>query len=385
MEFIYKTDKLSYQKIIKKYKKIKIEYKKEKAKLQIKYNYALIDYNYINYEKILYQKNKLDLKYIKKVIKIFKPILKNKVTIFLHGSYARNLNRWNSDIDLNILYKNELKDKFLVVEELIQVLLYKLFDFSGRDKIHNVMIYYPLYNNKKYKIKEDNHNIIWNNNEFKFKCRKNYEKIYPLILNSRRDCKDLYKWILEDETYNEYLYSFLGINKKGKKFTKDMLLDKDKLLLNSKKLKYIEISKLKNINDLKGNIEISEINKILKIHNSKSVNNFLLNLKTLILLNKGKCPYLNIKKILNNKNLKSILSKKEIKEIETNIIKFRLVLDKIENLFLTLNLNFSSRENDKINIEKLNQEYYNLYKTDLYEDLKIIDIINEMISIIKLN
>ena len=115
------------------------------------------------------------------------------------------------------------------------------------------------------------------------------------------------------------------------------------------------------------------------------MNNFLLNLKTLILLNKGKCPYLNIKKILNNKNLKSILSKKEIKEIETNIIKFRLVLDKIENLFLTLNLNFSSRENDKINIEKLNQEYYNLYKTDLYEDLKIIDIINEMISIIKLN
>lgn len=51
-------------------------------------------------------KKKIDIKYILKIIGIFKPILKNNVFIFLHGSYSRNLNRWYSDIDLNILYKS---------------------------------------------------------------------------------------------------------------------------------------------------------------------------------------------------------------------------------------------------------------------------------------
>ena len=152
MEFIYNIEKPSYNHIITKNEKIYKKYNDKKTILKNKYSTLLLNYNYKDYNKLMKKKRKLDIKYINKIINIFKYNLKNKIICFLHGSYARNLNRWNSDIDLNILYSNLYRKEFLVIEEFIAALIYKLFNYTGRDKVHNVMVYLPMYENNKYKI-----------------------------------------------------------------------------------------------------------------------------------------------------------------------------------------------------------------------------------------
>ena len=374
MNFIYNYNNPNYKTIIKMSRKIKKLYLKEKEVLNNKYKKILLNFDCQKYQNLLLCKKKMDIKYILKIITIFKPILKNNVLIFLHGSYSRNLNRWNSDIDLNILYRNDLKSQYLVVEEFINVLIYQMLGFRGRDRIHNIMLYYPLCENTKYLISCKNHKIICLNGTYNFNCRDNYNHIYPLILNSSRNPIDLYNWILEEKDNDENQYSFQGLNYKGKAFVYKLTSDKSaqqtkdslKKLIN-KTADDIQIS-----SKLERYILISELNKIIKIKNFHIINNFLLCLKEYIFLKKGECIDLDFYKIIHNRLIRENFTLKKIYKLEYLITKYRFIIDRIENLFIELDLNFSSRESKKIDIKTINKYYQEKYINHFTDDYKII-------------
>lgn len=374
MNFIYNYNKPDYSTIMKKNMKIKRNYLKEKGDLTNDYQKLLLQFDCSKYQRLLLRKKKLDIKYILKIIAIFKPILKSNVFIFLHGSYSRNLNRWYSDIDLNILYKNTLKSKYLVVEEFIQALIYQMLDFKGRDRIHNIMLYYPLCETNAYMIRGNKHKIICQSNVFRFCCRKNYNHIYPLILNSSRDPIDLHNWILQSEDNDENQYSFQGLNFKGKVFVHNLTRQKSSQHTINSLNKLIDqtlkdISKVPNLEQF---MFVSDLNKIIKITNFHIINNFLLCLKEYIFLKKGDCYRLDFYKIIHHKIIQQKFKKKELLELEYLLTKYRFVIDRIEHLFMILNINFSSREKEKIDMQIINRYYKDKYQNTFTDDYQII-------------
>lgn len=386
MDFIYNFNNPDYNTIIKKSTKIKKNYLKEKTALINNYKKILLNFNCYEYQQLLLHKKKLDIKYILKIVAIFRPILKNNVFIFLHGSYSRNLNRWYSDIDLNILYKNKLKSEYIVIEEFINALIYQMLNFKGRDRIHNIMLYYPLYENKKYFISGNKHKIICSNNTFNFFCRNNYNDIYPLILNSSRNPNDLYYWILKQEHNDENQYSFQGLNFKGKVFINKLTYNKSlQQTRNSlKKLINKTYNDIQNVSTLERYMLISDLNKIIKIYNFHIINNFLLCLKEYIYLKKGRCNNLDFYKIMHHKIIRQEITTKRLDELEYLLTEYRFIIDRLENLFVELDINFSSRENRKIDIQHINKNYKKRYHSDFIDDYQIIfNIFNIMIQLLE--
>jgi len=381
MNFIYNYNKPDYNTIIKKSKKIKKDYLKEKKSLTNNYKNILIHFDCHKYQHLLLHKKKMDIKYILKIIAIFKPILKNNVYIFLHGSYSRNLNRWYSDIDLNILYKNDLKSQYIVVEEFINALIYQMLDFKGRDRIHNIMLYYPLCENTKYAFSGNKHKIICSNNTFNFCCRDNYNHIYPLILNSSRNPSDLYNWIMTEKHNDENQYSFQGLNFKGKAFVNKLTYNKSAQQTKDslKQLINQTLDDIQNVSILQRYMLISDLNKIIKIKNLHIINNFLLCLKEYIFLQEGTCNNLDFYKIIRHKIIHQKFTSERLYELEYLITKYRFIIDRLENLFMELDINFSSRENKKIDMQIINRNYKKKYHQTFTDDYKIILNIYKMI------
>ena len=386
MNFKYNYNKPNYNTIIKKSIKIKKNYLKEKAILTNNYKNILMHFDCCKYQHLLLAKKKIDIKYILKIIGIFKPILKNNVFIFLHGSYSRNLNRWYSDIDLNILYKKDLKSQYIVVEEFINALIYQMLDFKGRDRVHNIMLYYPLCENTKYVISGNEHNIICLNEVFNFCCRDNYNHIYPLILNSSRNPKDLYNWILEEKHNDENQYSFQGLNFKGKFFVNKLTSNKSAQQTKDslKKLINKTLDNIQNASILERYMLISDLNTIIKIKNFHTINNFLLCLKEYIFLHKRKCNNLDFYKIMHHRLIHQKFTSDILYELECLITKYRFIIDRIENLFIELGINFSSRENKKVDMKTINKDYKKNYHNTFTDDYRIIfNIYNIMTQILQ--
>lgn len=66
------------------------------------------------------------------------------------------------------------------------------------------------------------------------------------------------------------------------------------------------------------------------------------------------------------------------------IISRRFIIDRIENLFLELNINFSSRENSKIDMEIINKKYNSKYHNTFISDYQIIyNIYNSIGEVLK--
>lgn len=384
MNFIYNYNKPDYNTIIKKSIKIKKDYLKEKEALTNNYKNILMNFNCHKYQKLMLAKKRMDLKYILKIIAIFKPVLKNNVFIFIHGSYSRNLNRWNSDIDLNILYKNDVKKQYIVVEEFINALIYQMLGFKGRDRVHNIMLYYPLCENTKYDISGNKHKIICSNQIFNFCCRDNYNHIYPLILNSSRNPSDLYNWILEEKHNDENQYSFQGLNFKGKTFVNKLTYDKSTQQTKDslKQLINQTLDDIQSVSILQRYMLISDLNKIIKIKNFHIINNFLLCLKEYIFLQMRKKTSNNLDfyKIIHHRLIHQKLLSEKLRELEYLITKYRFIIDRIENLFLELGINFSSRENKKIDMQTINKKYEKKYYQTFTDDYEIIFNIYENIT-----
>jgi len=227
-----------------------------------------------NYE----QKKKLDINVIKKVCSFFKELRKNNAIIFLHGSYAKGLNRWNSDIDLNILYQDESTYEQSILEELVNVLLYYIFDYSGCDKIHTMMLYTKNLQKMPIEIVNNNYSIKFPDEKLLcYKCRDNYEKIFPNLINSSRKIKSFENYLRINSTTKtclEWCSSFLVLDSKTTIY--NIINANDLQISNSRKFKSDlvdlinrEIKSIKNDNNFL-NFEIkfiSEINTEIKIKN----------------------------------------------------------------------------------------------------------------------
>ena len=344
-------------------------------KLESLYNKELLIFNLNNYVKLQDKKRKVNIKYIKKIFNYFKPILNDDYIIFFHGSYSKDLTRWNSDIDLNMLSLNNSCNNDFVVEELLFSIMYKVLGYKGRDKIHTMMIYL------KETIKEDNtiysekSNIIFSNNyKYHYSYRNNYKDVFFKLKNSSRSFSSFKNYILSYMGTNEWEYSFKMLNHKNKNQLVDLLNTKD--LLISEELFFSNLEKYydkyliqeEKFSDIK---TVDNFNKLIKINNLKSIYMLLLCLKQFIIIKKGKCLGLNIKKIFKNKTLKKYIDKKDLKQLNYYIYNYIWFLDKVENLCNKLNINFSSREHSSFNIEKFKRSYYKIYKVTFDADYEV--------------
>jgi len=365
--------------------KLTKSYSKKYNNLNKKYNVILNKYNEYYYIKLLRKKRQIDIKYIKKIISKFNKILKRKnMVIFFHGSYSKNLNRWNSDIDINFLYLDNKYDKNkFVLEELIACSIYKIFNMSGRDKVHTMMLYLP--NIVESNICLDNEYFIKFNdgNIFDYKCRKNFKKIYPKILYSSRKFDDFCNYVLNANDFEEWIYSYKGLKRKDNIIINNLLQRKEETLKNnySKYFNFIENFK----NDLNytilNNIKtVSDLNKIIKINNLKIIYTMLLIMKEFIVLKNGYCINLDINKIKNNKILKKYINKELLNDFFKYSYKYIWFVDRIENLCIILNINFSSRELSKLDIKRFIKKYNNFYKSNFKSDY---DVFRKILSVSK--
>lgn len=102
------------------------KYEVQFKKLRLLNNKILLFYNKDEYIKLTKSHKVIVTNLINDVIDFFPQLSKIPHIVFIHGSFAKTLNRINSDIDLNILYPNQFKNKILPIEEIICIKLFKI-------------------------------------------------------------------------------------------------------------------------------------------------------------------------------------------------------------------------------------------------------------------
>ena len=136
--------------------------------------------------------------------------------------------------------------------------------------------------------------------------------------------------------------------------------------------------------------KIADFNKLIKVKNLNIINQLLLVMKEFIIVKNGTNLYLNYDKIMNNKIIKKYFSKKEIRDFQDVITKYRWFVDRIENMFLVSKMNFSSREYTSIDIDVILKKYNNLYDSIMLDDYNnyvnnLINVANKIIERININ
>ena len=147
----------------------------ELKKIELLNSKILLSYDKDKYIELIKKHKNIVLSLIKEVINFFPQLSNVPHIVFIHGSFAKTLNRINSDIDLNILYPNNFKSEILPIEEIISLILQKVVGYSGRDKIHTMMLY--TYNDLNYSLVESTEEctISFPNKQiYKYYCRPNY-------------------------------------------------------------------------------------------------------------------------------------------------------------------------------------------------------------------
>lgn len=81
----------------------------ELKKLELLNSKILLCYDKDKYIVLIKKQKNIVLSLIKEVINFFPQLSNVPYIVFMHGSFAKTLNRINSDIDLNILYPNNFK------------------------------------------------------------------------------------------------------------------------------------------------------------------------------------------------------------------------------------------------------------------------------------
>lgn len=137
-ELIINISTYDYEKIKYLINKYKTEYEKNK----------MIIVKKDGFEKI-YLHNKLVKNIIYDILNSFDEIKKYNVCVFLTGSFARNTNKLNSDLDLHFCYSDKYKSRLFKCEEMIYFVLLNVFDLP-RGKVHNMILSRINPNAKKY-------------------------------------------------------------------------------------------------------------------------------------------------------------------------------------------------------------------------------------------
>ncbi len=344
-----------------------------KNELEYTYNEILKSFDLTKYVGLIEEKRNLDFYFLKRIIEFFWPVIKDKSpVVFLHGSYAKGVNRWLSDIDLNILFINGEND--IVIEELICAIIVRIFGLSGRDKIHTMMLYVPY---------EDDYNEIDYSNEssilfsagnmINYKYRENYESVFHKLIYSSRKISVFSNYINSFHNKNEWEYSFCPL-----------LDDNYCEVLNVLRKKMSTVNYLSIISNIKDIVNvkysplcfetISEFNKLIKVNNLGYIYKFIFILNMYLVINclEYKKDDLNVCDVLENNYLIDKFGL-DFVDLKNSIYKYIWFVDRVENLSSKLKLNFSSRENLSYSKEKFCGEYKEFYLSDLDSDYKVFE------------
>ena len=255
---------------------------------------------------------------LKEVLKEFKIFEEEKVIVLLTGSYARGTNCFNSDLDLHFIYKNRLKKKLEIEEELYIYIISKLTNIK-RSRIHAV-ITTKLNRKNIEKIKKQSSNnslkIILKNKdwidsyEFEATTKKRF---YLNYLNSK-NINSFYKYLRKEINCQnrEWAHNFLVIKNESK------WNSKYKKLLNYEKKKISKEKIEKQIKILLNNLEQeTEINVKRKYQTNTYYNiyNTLEIVRNYLILTGENIPNFNLLNFLNNNKFLQIISLKEFEEI----------------------------------------------------------------------
>ena len=349
----------------------------ELKKIELLNSKILLRYDKDKYIELIKKHKNIVLSLIKEVINFFPQLSNVPHVVFIHGSFAKTLNRINSDIDLNILYPNNFKNELLPIEEIISIILQKVVGYSGRDKIHTMMLYtYNDLNDSLVESTEECTISFPNKQIYKYYCRPNYDEIMYKIKNSSRDYNDFLNYIRNNITTGgceEWCYSYeqLITNCDGYNIY-DALnsIDEDNVDITN----YINYNKLieklkKKIDEYSFDINkadtISDVNYNLKVKNLGSIYKTLSLIRRYLFINGIPVNGLDFFEIFDNQEFIKLFSSEELEIVKTNIFRYLWQLSRLENLFISSNINFSSRNYDSFDTELVCQLYNDLYNEDL--------------------
>ena len=338
---------------------------------------VLLSYDKDKYIELIKKHKNNVLSLIKEVINFFPQLSNVPHIVFIHGSFAKTLNRINSDIDLNILYPNNFKSEILPIEEIISIILQKVVGYSGRDKIHTMMLY--TYNDLNYSLVESTEEctISFPNKQiYKYYCRPNYDEIMYKIKNSSRDYNDFLNYIrnnINTDKCEEWCYSYEQLITNCEDYNiYDALnsIDED----NIDRTYYINYNKLigklnKKMDEYSFDINnvdtISDVNHNLKVKNLGFIYKTLSLIRRYLFINEIPVNGLDFFEIFDKQEFIKLFSSEELENVKTNIFRYLWQLSRLENLFISSNINFSSRNYDSFETEFVCQLYNNLYNEDL--------------------
>ena len=202
------------------------------------------------------------------------------------------------------------------------------------------------------------------------------------IKNSSRNYNDFLNYIRNNITTdkcNEWCYSYEQLITNCKDYDINIALnsiDED----NVDRTNYINYNKLleelkKEMFEYSFDINktdiISDININLKVKNLKFIYKTLSLIRRYLFINEISVNGLNFFEIFDKQEFIKLFSYNELENVKTNIFRYLWQLSRIENLFISSNINFSSRNYDSFDSELVCQLYNNLYAEDL------IDVQNE--------
>ena len=222
---------------IKKYNKIKDKYinKYSEKILNLRNYYAdnASSINLMGFNKLNELFRNYIIELIKEITNEFKKIYKINFCVTLTGSLGRNSNNLFSDIDINYLTDENEYDLIIEVEDKINYILQEVLKYRGKDRIHSMVVYIPLIDNKKLKLyKKDNYTLMFSDGIINIPCRDNAEQLLYETYNSTRNIRDVIKYFNENDTkekLNEWTYCFKFIyNDYFKKiYEKERIICKD--------------------------------------------------------------------------------------------------------------------------------------------------------------
>ena len=110
---------------------------------------------------------------------------------------------------------------------------------------------------------------------------------------------------------------------------------------------------------------ISDVNHNLKVKNLGFIYKTLSLIRRYLFMNEIPVNGLDFFEIFDKQEFIKLFSSEELENVKTNIFRYLWQLSRLENLFISSNINFSSRNYDSFETEFVCQLYNNLYNEDL--------------------
>lgn len=374
-EFYYQLSRPTYNEFVSALKRLKQKYCQSLYFYKKINNELLQKYNKETQIKLMKEYKKLIIKIILDVLKLFPQLEKLPHTTFMHGSFAKSINRFESDIDLNILYSNIYKSLMLPLEELISLALTDIIGLAGRDKVHTMMIYTPIKHYEDLNIYDTTCcSVIFPSGErINYSCRPGYNQVMMKTLNSSREFKDFVYHLMNHSNSmecQEWCYSFEELenncryydiykiirkNDQKTNSTGNFIGDYNQLVENL----MLEISNYKFI--LENNISISEINLNLKVKNLSYIYRSLSLIRRFLIHYGVKLKNIDFFELCTNLFLREKIGIKNIDNYQNSVLKYLWQVSRIEDMLKKYGYNFSSRSIEKIFKSELMQMFLKEY------------------------